>query len=67
MHDIGIFASKDPVAVDQACIDAVFAAPDSASMQERVLSLNGLHILTHAEKIGLGNRAYELIDIDTEE
>ena len=67
MHDIGIFASKDPVAVDQACIDAVFAAPDSASMQERVLSLNGLHILTHAEEIGLGNRAYELIDIDTEE
>ena len=64
MHDIGIFASTDPVALDQACIDQVFMAPDGASLQERILSKNGLHILTHAEKIGLGNRAYRLVDID---
>lgn len=64
MHDIGIFASTDPVALDQACIDQVFEAPDGASLQERILSKNGLHILTHAEKIGLGNRSYRLVDID---
>ncbi|MBR3039062.1 MAG: DUF362 domain-containing protein [Lachnospiraceae bacterium] len=66
MKDIGIFASLDPVALDQACIDQVFAAEDGASLQERILSLNGLHILTHAEEIGLGNRAYELICLDGE-
>ena len=64
MHDIGILASTDPVALDQACIDQVFLAPDGDSLRERILSKNGLHILTHAEKIGLGNRAYELVDID---
>ncbi|MCR5293493.1 MAG: DUF362 domain-containing protein [Eubacterium sp.] len=64
MHDIGILASTDPVALDQACIDQVFLAPDSSSLQERILSKNGLHILKHAEEIGFGNRAYELIDMD---
>ena len=66
MHDIGILASTDPVALDQACVDLVFDAPDGASLQERILSQNGLHILKHAEEIGLGNRAYELINIDEE-
>ena len=64
MHDIGILASIDPVALDQACIDLVFAAPDGASLRERVLEQNGLHILTHAEEIGFGHRAYELVRID---
>ena len=64
MHDIGILASLDPVALDQACIDQVFLAQDSASLQERILSRNGLHILTHAEEIGFGNRAYELVSLD---
>lgn len=64
MHDIGIFASTDPVALDQACVDQVFEAEDGASLQERILEKNGIHILTHAEKIGLGNRAYTLVDID---
>ena len=64
MHDIGILASTDPVALDQAWIDQVFLAPDSNSLQERILSKNGLHILKHAEEIGFGNRAYELIDMD---
>jgi len=66
MHDIGILASTDPVALDQACIDLVFDAGDGGALQNRILSLNGLHILTHAEKIGLGCRAYNLINIDGE-
>ena len=64
MHDIGILASNDPVALDQACIDLVFEAPDGGSLQNRITSLNGLHILKHAEEIGLGNRAYEIVDLD---
>ncbi len=66
MHDIGILASTDPVALDQACIDKVFEAPDGASLQERILSKNGLNILTHAQDIGFGNRAYKIIDLDEE-
>lgn len=64
MHDIGILASRDPVALDQACIDLVFAADDGDSLRERILSKNGLHILGHAQEIGLGNRAYELVSLD---
>ena len=66
MHDIGILASCDPVAVDQACIDKVFEAQDGAALQNRILSLNGLNILKHGQEIGLGNRAYRLINIDEE-
>lgn len=64
MHDIGILASTDPVALDQACIDLVFLAKDGASLQKRILDKNGLNILTHAQEIGLGNRTYNLIIID---
>ena len=64
MHDIGIFASLDPVALDQACIDKVFEAADGGSLQQRILSKNGLHILKHAEEIGFGNRAYELVEVN---
>lgn len=64
IHDIGIVASLDPVAADQACIDLAFAAEGSETLQERVNSRDGLHTLEHAEAIGLGNRAYELINID---
>jgi len=64
MHDIGILASFDPVALDQACIDLIYAAPDGASMIEAVESRNGIHTLEHAEAIGLGSRAYELVNID---
>ena len=63
MHDIGILASTDPVALDQACIDLVYGAPDSTSLVERIESRDGLHTLEYAEKIGLGSRAYELVDI----
>ncbi len=64
MEDIGILASTDPVALDQACIDLVFRAKDGVSLQQRILEKNGLHILTHAQKIGFGNRAYELGKVD---
>lgn len=60
MHDIGILASTDPVALDQACIDLVYATRDGASLIQRIESRNGLHTLENAEEIGLGNRAYRL-------
>jgi uncharacterized Fe-S center protein len=64
MHDIGILASADPVALDQACIDLVYQASDSASLVKRIERQNGLHTLEHAEKIGLGSRTYRLVSID---
>ncbi len=64
MHDIGILASFDPVALDQACIDLVYDAPDGDSLVQRIESRNGLHTLEQAEKIGLGSREYELKRID---
>lgn len=66
MHDIGILASTDPVALDQACIDLIYAQKDGdgASLVNRIESRNGLHTLEHAEEIGLGSRTYQLIDID---
>ena len=64
MHDIGILASTDPVALDQACIDLVYSAPDSASLVRRIERQNGLHTLEHAEEIGLGSRTYELVVVD---
>ena len=67
MHDIGILASTDPVALDQACVDLVFKAADGQSLQNRILEKNGLHIFTHCERIGFGNRAYEIVNIDAAE
>ena len=64
MHDIGILASFDPVAVDQACVDLVYAAEDGASLVQRIESRNGLLTLEHAEEIGLGSRTYSLVSID---
>lgn len=64
MHDIGILASYDPVALDQACVDLVYSAQDGNSLVERIESRNGLHTLEHAEEIGLGSRTYELVNID---
>lgn len=66
MHDIGILASLDPVALDQACVDLVYAAPDGDSLIERMESRNGIHTLEHAELIGAGSRSYELISVDSE-
>lgn len=64
MHDIGILASFDPVALDQACVDLVYGAEDGSSLIDRIESRNGLHTLEHAEDIGLGSRHYQLISID---
>ena len=64
MHDIGILASYDPVALDQACVDLVYSAEDGASLVQRIESRNSLHTLEHAEAIGLGSRTYELVNID---
>jgi uncharacterized protein len=66
LEDIGILASLDPVAVDKACIDLVYAAdPEkSAPLRTRIESRNGIHTLDHAEAIGLGSQKYEFIDID---
>ena len=67
MKDIGILASVDPVAVDQACIDLIWNSEDSGKehFKERVERQNGRHILPYAEEIGLGTTKYELINIDT--
>lgn len=64
MHDIGILASLDPVALDQACVDLVYASPDGASLIRRIESRNGIHTLEHAADIGFGSRAYTLTSID---
>lgn len=64
MHDIGILASFDPVALDQACIDLVYSAEDGRSLINRIESRNGLHTLEQAEKIGLGSRTYQLEIMD---
>ena len=64
MHDIGILASTDPVALDQACVDLVYQAPDSESLVRRIERQNGIHTLEHAEEIGLGSRTYELVKLD---
>lgn len=66
MHDIGILGSLDPVALDQACVDLIYAADDkeSAALRERMEAKNGVHILVHAEQLGIGSRAYELVRLD---
>jgi uncharacterized Fe-S center protein len=65
MKDIGILASTDPVAIDQACIDLVNASTDEGKEHflERVNSRNGVYTIEVAEKIGLGCRDYNLINI----
>ena len=64
IHDIGILASTDPVALDQACVDLIYQAEGNASLVKRMESLHAVHTLEHAEEIGLGSRTYELVSID---
>lgn len=63
MKDIGILASLDPVAVDQACIDLVYASADPGRphLLERIESRNGVHTIEAAAALGYGTREYELI------
>ena len=69
LKDIGILASVDPVALDQACLDLVFNHKDSSDddskpLQERINRQHGTHITEYAEKIGLGTRKYNIVNID---
>lgn len=66
MKDIGILASLDPVAIDQACIDLVYAAtddPGQAHLLERIESRNGVHTIKAAATLGVGSREYELVEL----
>ncbi len=64
MADVGILASLDPVALDQACVDLVYEAHDGHDLIERMESRNGIHTLEHAAEIGIGSREYSLVSID---
>ncbi|MGM9661486.1 MAG: DUF362 domain-containing protein [Oscillospiraceae bacterium] len=67
MKDIGVLASLDPVAVDQACLDLVYAAkddPGQGHLLERIESRNGVHTVEAAEALGIGSREYELIEVE---
>lgn len=71
LKDMGIMASLDPVALDKACLDKVFnhqstEGDDAKSLIERINRQHGTHIVDYAEKIGLGSKAYTLIDIDNQ-
>ena len=64
-RDIGILASRDIVALDQACVDLLWALPENEnhSLKERITSRDGLHQLTYGEEMGLGTRKYKLIEV----
>ncbi len=66
MKDIGILASLDPVAIDQACLDLVYAAVDDPGrdhLLERIESRNGVHTIEAAAELGIGSREYELTEV----
>lgn len=64
MADIGILASADPVALDQACVDLIYTSDDdSADLIARMESRDGVHVLKSAELLGVGSRTYELVEI----
>ena len=64
--DIGVLVSLDPVAIDQACVDLVYACTDPGKphLLERIESRNGIHTVEHAAALGIGSREYELIRVD---
>ena len=66
MQDIGILASLDPVAIDQACLDLVYNSNDPGrdELIERIESRHGVHTIEEAYDLGVGNREYELIELD---
>lgn len=65
MKDLGILISTDPIAIDQACLDLVYASDDPGKehLIERIESRNGVHTIEAAEALGYGSRDYELIEI----
>ena len=66
LSDIGMLSSLDPVALDQACVDLVYKSPDKgkASLIKRMEDLHAIHILESGEKLKIGTRNYELINLD---
>ena len=66
MGDIGILASLDPVALDKACVDLVYASDDEgkADLIKRMESLHAIHTLDYGETIGLGSRTYQLVELE---
>ena len=64
--DIGILASTDPIAIDQACIDLVYACSDPGKphLVERIESRNGVHTIEAAAALGYGTREYDLIEVE---
>ncbi len=65
-HDIGILASTDILAVDQASIDMVYQLPEAElhDLKERIESREGLHQLEYMKELGMGNNEYDLVDLD---
>ena len=68
---MGIVASLDTVALDQACVDMVMnmtpeEGNDNGPLVERIKTRHGTHIIDYAEKLGMGSKTYELISIDEE-
>ena len=63
--DIGILVSDDPIAIDQACIDLVYACSDPGKphLIERIESRNGIHTIEAAATLGYGSREYELVEV----
>lgn len=66
MADIGIFASTDPVALDQCCYDTIINSTDAgkASLVNRMLEKHAIHTVEEAFNLGLGNREYEVVSLD---
>ncbi len=66
MGDVGVLASLDPVAIDQACLDLVYASddPGKAQLLERIESRNGVHTIEAAAALNIGSREYELITVE---
>lgn len=65
MKDIGILASLDPIAIDQACLDLVYNSkdPGKEKLINRIESLHGVHTIEASEELGFGTREYELINV----
>ncbi len=65
IQDMGILVSLDPIAIDQACLDIVYACddPGKAHFLERVESRNGVHTIERAAELGFGTREYELTEV----
>ena len=71
MHDIGILASTDPVALDKACLDLVFnykstSGDDASALQKRINRQHGTYIVDYAEQLGLGSMKYTIVNLDNQ-